>query len=126
VSPTTKQHGIHIKRAYEDPAPSDGVRLLVDRLWPRGLTKERLKIDDWRKDLAPSATLRKWFGHDPEKWDEFLLRYRAELHETGGFEALADLARRARSERITLVYSARDEERNQAALLARFIAEINA
>ncbi|RMH26907.1 MAG: DUF488 family protein [Planctomycetota bacterium] len=118
--------GVQIKRAYDEPAASDGVRLLVDRLWPRGVSKERIKIDAWRKDLAPSAVLRKWFAHDPDKWAEFLKRYKAELRETGAWAALEDLAQRAKKERITLVYSARDPERNQAAALVSILAEITA
>lgn len=106
--------GISLKRAYESPEPADGKRVLVDRMWPRGMTKEKAKIDLWLKDVAPSAELRKWFGHDSEKWPEFLRRYRAELE---GSPALAELRELARNGKVTLVYAARDEKHNNAVAL---------
>src|SRR3954468_23813291 len=99
---------IRLKRAYERPSRSDGERVLVERLWPRGLTKARAAIDLWLKDVAPSPELRKWFGHDPAKWEQFQRRYRKELQ--GRKEAVADLRRLARKGTVTLVYAARDEE----------------
>lgn len=112
---------IRIKRAYERPSETDGMRFLVDRIWPRGVTKDAIRIDAWRKDLAPSTALRKEFMHDPARWEEFLKAYKAELKENGGWEALKELTAEAKSKRITLVYGARDETHNQAAALKRFI-----
>ncbi|HJU04722.1 MAG TPA: DUF488 family protein [Nitrospiraceae bacterium] len=106
---------IRIKRVYSKPAAQDGARILVDRVWPRGLRKERARIGEWRKDLAPSTALRKWFGHDPAKWTGFRERYRTELAEVGGIDALRELAERSRHEAITLVYGAADEQHNQVA-----------
>ena len=103
-----------MKRAYDPPARTDGKRILIDRLWPRGVSKARARIDLWLKDVAPSTELRKWFGHDPEKWSEFRKRYRAELK---GNPALAELKVLARQGSITLVYSARDELHNDAVVL---------
>ena len=110
---------IRIKRVYAPPAETDGVRLLVDRLWPRGISKAAARIDEWRKDLAPSNALRKWFGHDPTKWEEFQSRYRAELESAGKMEEFLILGERARREAITLVYAARDEERNNAVVIMK-------
>lgn len=106
---------IHLKRAYEPPSSTDGVRILVDRLWPRGVSKERAAIDQWLKDIAPSTELRRWFGHDPKRWSEFRRRYRVELshHE----ELLRDLRAMARKGPLTLVYAARDEAHNEAIVL---------
>ncbi len=105
-----------IKRAYEPPSPSDGTRVLVDRLWPRGVRKE--SIDLWMKEVAPSAGLRKWFSHDPAKWSEFLKRYFRELDSSGAADELRKLAKR---ERVTLVYGAKDEEHNQAVALLKYL-----
>jgi uncharacterized protein YeaO (DUF488 family) len=106
---------LRLKRAYEPPAPEDGVRILVDRLWPRGLSKEKAAVDHWMKDIAPSAELRKWFGHDPERWPEFRRRYREELRRHGALlDQIGDLAA---DSAITLVYSAHDEEHNDAVVL---------
>jgi uncharacterized protein YeaO (DUF488 family) len=104
-----------VKRAYEPPAKSDGYRVLVDRIWPRGVTKDDLKIDAWLKDVAPSTALRKWFGHDPNKWDEFKRRYTEELEPHTA--ALGQLVERARAGRITLVFGAKDTEHNNAVAL---------
>ena len=112
---------LRIKRVYDLPAPTDGRRLLVDRLWPRGLSKERAAIDEWWKDLAPSHELRRWYGHQPEQWEEFSRRYQAEL--AGMNDQLASLARRAAKENITLVYAARDSAYSHARALAGFIEE---
>src|SRR3954453_11054293 len=110
---------VRLKRAYEPPEKKDGARILVDRLWPRGVSKEEAKLDGWIKEIAPSTELRTWFGHDPRRWDEFRERYRAELAEHT--EVLKDLRRRAREGPITLVYSARDEIHNDAVVLRNVI-----
>lgn len=106
---------IHMKRAYDPPAPSDGYRVLIDRLWPRGVSKEDAHLDEWARDLAPSSELRRWFGHDPAKFDEFERRYRGELSAQA--EKLGELRSRARDGTVTLVYSARDTEHNDAVVL---------
>jgi uncharacterized protein YeaO (DUF488 family) len=108
-----------VKRAYEAAKPEDGQRILVDRLWPRGVTKAQAKLDDWLKDIAPSARLRKWFGHDPARWDEFRRRYREELKQHGPL--LRELRRQARKGPITLVYAAKDEAHNEAVVLRNVI-----
>jgi uncharacterized protein YeaO (DUF488 family) len=107
-----------IKRVYAPPGPRDGKRVLIDRLWPRGLGKDEASVDLWLKDVAPSTGLRKWFGHDPRRWDEFRKRYRAELE---GSEALAKLKAMARRGRVTLVYGAKDEAHNDAVVLQALI-----
>ena len=107
--------GIAIKRVYEAPAEGDGYRVLIDRLWPRGLKKEAVLMDVWAKALAPSTELRKWFGHDPALWDEFRQRYAAELAESA--DVWQALARRSAKEPVTLLYGARDEEHNDAVAL---------
>jgi uncharacterized protein YeaO (DUF488 family) len=106
---------IHLKRVYEKPSRTDGSRILVDRLWPRGLTKERAAVKLWLKDVAPSTELRKWFGHDPAKWKEFQERYRKELREKK--ELLERLEQESEEHTVTLVYGARDEEHNEAQVL---------
>jgi len=112
---------IRTKRIYEEPSGDDGARVLVDRLWPRGVSKEEARIDRWEKDLAPTTELRRWFGHDPAKWEEFLQRYRAELE--GREEPLARLRREASEGTVTLLYGARDEEHNNAVALKQYIEE---
>jgi uncharacterized protein YeaO (DUF488 family) len=112
---------IRLKRAYEDPAPEDGVRVLVERLWPRGLSKERAAVDTWMKDVAPSAGLRRWFGHDPARWAEFRGRYREELR--GRTTELDELRRLARESAVTFVYAARDTEHNSAVVLREVVEE---
>lgn len=106
---------INLKRAYDPPAKSDGRRVLVDRVWPRGIARDGLEIDAWLKDLAPSTGLRKWFGHDPANWDEFRKRYARELEQRS--EALEELVEEARAGHITLVFSAKDTEHNNAVAL---------
>jgi len=103
-----------IKRVYEPPAPGDGERILVDRLWPRGLKKAEAGIDRWMKEVAPSAALRTWFGHKPERFAEFHKRYAAEM---AGNPALAELRKLGRGRTVTLLYGARDPEQNQAVVL---------
>lgn len=106
---------LKIKRAYDPPSPEDGKRILIDRLWPRGLKKEEARLDEWLKDLAPSTELRKWFGHDPAKWGEFKKRYRKEL--TGKTELIKRIKSEARKDTVTLVFSAKDAEHSNAAFL---------
>ncbi len=108
---------VKVKRAYEPPSRSDGYRVLVDRLWPRGVKKEAARLDLWAKDLAPSPALRTWFGHDPARFAEFARRYHAELRAGPARALLAELARRAAHGTVTLVYGARDEEHNGAVVL---------
>ena len=111
---------IRLKRAYLPPSPEDGVRVLVDRLWPRGLSKSDAAIDRWLKDLAPSSELRRWFGHDPRRRDEFRRRYQAELAQHA--DLLDELRAMARKEPLTLVFAARDETHNQAVVLRDILA----
>lgn len=106
---------IQIKRVYEQPEKTDGFRVLVDRVWPRGLTKSDAAVDLWMKDVAPSTKLRKWFNHDPARWDVFQEKYRAELRQHNS--ELEELKAYAEKRRLTLVYSARDTEHNQALAL---------
>jgi uncharacterized protein YeaO (DUF488 family) len=107
---------VRIKRVYEDAVKADGYRILVDRIWPRGIKKEDAQVDKWLKEVAPSTELRKWFNHEPEKWKEFIKKYKAELK---GSEALKELRADVREHKtVTLLYGAKDEERNQAVVLA--------
>ncbi|MFP5222640.1 MAG: DUF488 domain-containing protein [Acidobacteriota bacterium] len=112
---------LKIKRVYDAPAPDDGRRYLIDRLWPRGLTKAELSLDGWLKDLSPSTELRQWFGHEPAKWDEFKRRYAQELEsrQVGGL--LERLRDEAASETVTLLFAAKDQEHNHALVLRDFI-----
>lgn len=112
---------VRLKRIYEPPDPSDGYRVLVDRVWPRGVSKDKAAVDEWAKELAPSTELRKWFGHDPERFREFRTRYRRELGRSA--EALAALRKRSKRQRVTLVYSAKDEQHNQAVVLREYLTE---
>lgn len=111
---------VGLKRVYEPREKSDGTRVLVERLWPRGLTKERAGVDVWMKEVSPSPALRKWYGHDPAKWEEFQRRYRKEL--AANAEAVEELRRLAREGPVTLVYAASDQERNSAAVLRAYLA----
>ena len=112
---------IQLKRAYDKPARGDGFRVLVDRLWPRGVKKEDLQLGTWAKTLAPSTALRKWFGHDPKKWPEFRKRYRSELTESHAARVIVDLLNAAGDAKtITLVYGAKDGEHNEAVVLRAF------
>jgi uncharacterized protein YeaO (DUF488 family) len=110
---------VKLKRAYEPAAADDGTRILIDRLWPRGITKERAAIDQWMKDISPSTELRKWFGHDPARWDEFRRRYAQEARKNS--DLLDQLRSLARHGPITLVYSAHDEKHNDAVELRELI-----
>jgi uncharacterized protein YeaO (DUF488 family) len=114
-------YNVNVKRIYDPPAPSDGFRVLVDRLWPRGLSKDAAAFDEWMKDIAPSAELRRWFGHDPARWNEFRQRYAEEVGQHQ--DVLDDLRKRARHGPITFVYSARDETHNNAVALRDLILE---
>ena len=112
---------IRIKRAYEAPHADDGRRVLVERLWPRGVRKEALKLDAWLKDVAPSTELRQWFGHDPERFAEFSQRYRRELREKAAASAVRELRAYARTETLTLIYAAKDQEHNGALVLSNLL-----
>ena len=115
----TERMTIKLKRVYEKPEKTDGTRILVDRLWPRGLTKERAALDLWLKEIAPSTELRKWFGHDPKKWKEFRRRYRAELKTHP--EEIKTIRSKAQEGTVTLLYGARDQEHNEAAVLQEIL-----
>jgi|SRR5690606_12776742 len=110
---------LSLKRAYEAPAKVDGKRILVDRIWPRGIAKEDAEIDLWLKDVAPSTELRRWFAHDPAKWSEFQKKYRAELK---GNSCLSELREQCRQGKVTLVYAAKDELHNNAIVLQQVLA----
>jgi uncharacterized protein YeaO (DUF488 family) len=110
---------IKLKRAYEAASPNDGLRVLVERLWPRGVSKQKAKIDLWLKDLAPSTELRKWYGHDPARWPQFRKRYWAELKGQGDLLALLKYVTQERT--VTFVYAASDEERNSAVALKELL-----
>jgi uncharacterized protein YeaO (DUF488 family) len=110
---------VKLKRVYETPSKEDGTRILVDRLWPRGLTKEKAKVDLWLKEIAPSTELRKWFGHDPAKWAEFKTRYKAELKNNP--EQVKLLKVEVRKRPSTLVYGAKDEQHNEAFVLQELL-----
>ena len=110
---------VRLKRAYEPPAPSDGYRVLIDRLWPRGVARANARLDEWARELAPSTELRRWFGHDPARFAEFRQRYVKEL--SAQEEKLRELRGRARDATLTLVYGARDTEHNDAVVLAELL-----
>jgi uncharacterized protein YeaO (DUF488 family) len=113
------QPDLAVKRIYEDPAAADGMRVLVDRIWPRGVSKERAALDSWLHDLAPSAALRKWYGHDPARWTEFRKRYLEELRSQQ--PAVESLRRLAIGRRVTLLYAARDSAHSNAAVLKELV-----
>jgi uncharacterized protein YeaO (DUF488 family) len=110
---------VRLKRAYDAASPSDGYRVLIDRLWPRGVSKQKAKLDQWEKELAPSTELREWFGHEPSRFPEFRRRYIGELREAR--PQLTELRRRARAGTLTLVYAAHDSEHNDAVVLAEVL-----
>jgi uncharacterized protein YeaO (DUF488 family) len=112
---------VRLRRAYEPPTPDDGTRILVDRLWPRGVSKAEAALDLWARDVAPSSELRHWFGHDPARWEEFKRRYRKEL--TAHPAALRPLVEAAAKGPVTLIYGARDTEHNEAVVLKRWLEE---
>ncbi len=115
---------VFLKRIYDPPATADGKRVLVDRVWPRGVTKDEAKLDLWLKDVAPSTALRKWFGHDPARWPAFRERYRLELADNPALDTLKTLARA--KDRLTLLYAARDTQHNQAVVLRELLAAADA
>ncbi len=112
---------IRLKRVYESPSKEDGQRILVERLWPRGLTKEKAKVDLWLKEIAPSTELRQWFGHDPARWEEFRTRYTGELQKNP--EPVKLLKEKIKEGPVTLVYGARDEAHNGALVLKEFLSK---
>ncbi|WP_427792751.1 DUF488 domain-containing protein [Brevundimonas diminuta] len=112
---------VALKRVYEPPSPTDGTRILVDRLWPRGLSKKKARVDLWLKEIAPTTELRRWFDHDPEKWAEFQHRYRAELDANA--DAVSELKAALSDGPATLVYGAKDEAHNDAVMLADYLSE---
>ncbi len=119
-----ESHAVAIKRIYDPPQDADGFRVLVDRLWPRGVTKEDAKIDCWAKDLAPTSKLRRWFGHDPAKFAEFRALYLEELQQND--EAAKKIRDEARQRTVTLLYAARDRSRNHATVLQEFLSKKHA
>jgi uncharacterized protein YeaO (DUF488 family) len=121
MATTYEDDRIQLRRIYDDPGEHEGYRVLVDRIWPRGISKEKARIDEWRRDIAPSTELRRWFGHDPERWEEFRSRYRSELANHS--EQLDPLVAAARAGPLTLLYGARDERHNQAVVLKEFLEE---
>jgi uncharacterized protein YeaO (DUF488 family) len=116
---------VRISRIYEEPSAEDGRRILVDRLWPRGVSKERAQLDDWCKEIAPSTELRRWYGHDPERFDEFSARYRAELSEGEQAEALSRIAGDARSGTVTLLTATKVPEISEAVVIKSVIEDLS-
>lgn len=112
---------IQVRRAYVDPAPEDGMRILVDRLWPRGVSKQKLPLYRWAKELAPSPGLRKWYGHEPERFEEFRRRYMSELEDESKASQVAELRRIASDRQVTLITATKDVERSGAVVLAEFL-----
>ena len=110
---------VNIKRIYEEVEKSDGYRILVDRLWPRGIKKEKVQIDSWMKEVAPSTALRKWFAHDPDKWPDFVSKYKKELHGSMAFRELMTLVKKHKT--VTLIFSSTNEAHNQAVALKKFV-----
>lgn len=114
-------HALRLKRVYEPAGEEDGLRVLVDRLWPRGMSKEEAAVDHWAKEAAPSHELRRWFGHDPARWDAFQQRYRDELAAPGAQEELSHLRALARKSPMTLLYAATDDAMNNAVVLRDYL-----
>src|SRR5574338_576176 len=112
---------VNLKRAYDAPSEQDGMRILVDRVWPRGMSKEKIKIDLWLKDVAPSKDLRQWFGHDPAKWAEFQKRYKQELDGNTAYAQLKDITQKEKV--VTLIFGAADTEHNQAVALKNLLED---
>jgi uncharacterized protein YeaO (DUF488 family) len=111
---------VHVKRIYDAPSTDDGYRVLIDHVWPRGMSRDRAQLDEWARELAPSDDLRRWFAHDPERFEEFRTRYRAELADRS---ALLELARRASEGPVTILYAARDQRHNNAVVLAEVLRD---
>ena len=112
---------VRIKRIYDAPSTDDGYRVLVDRVWPRGVSKKEVRLDRWLKEIAPSTELRRWFAHEPSRWSEFRRRYREELEESPAL--IQEVAEKARSGSVTLLFSARDQQHNQAVVLCEWLEE---
>jgi uncharacterized protein YeaO (DUF488 family) len=126
MSNTHNKHSrISIRRAYDEPSSEDEYRVLVDRLWPRGRSKETLKLDQWARELAPSTELRNWFGHDPQRWEIFQQRYRTELAREEMQQQMQLLLADAKGKPITLVYGAKDEQHNQAVVLCDVLSQLH-
>ncbi len=119
-----KTFTIFLKRAYDEPTPQDGYRVLVDRVWPRGRSKEALQLAEWARELAPSAELRKWFGHNPKRWEIFRTRYQAELGAPEQQKRMQLILQAVGNQPLTLVYGAKDEQHNQAIVLRDFLLQI--
>ena len=119
MNKTIPPHHVRLKRAYEAPAPDDGARILIDRLWPRGIKKEDLALADWARDLSPSTELSQWYGHEPARWDEYRRRYAAELRTHA--VSFAALRQRARQGVVTLVFSSHEEKLNNAGAMREFL-----
>lgn len=118
----TERHRVRVRRIYDDPSPTDGVRVLVDRIWPRGVSKERAALDEWCKDVAPSTELRKWYAHDPERFGEFVTRYRRELAEPARHAALEHLRELTAERTVTLLTATRLVEISEATVLADLLS----
>ena len=116
----THHFDVRVKRIYDEPADDDGYRVLIDHIWPRGVSRDRARLDDWARELAPSDDLRRWFAHDPAKFSEFRARYR---HELAGSGVVSDLATRAASGRVTVLYAARDLAHNNAVVVAELLRD---
>lgn len=114
---------VRLRRIYDEPSTDDGARVLVDRVWPRGLSKDKAQLDEWYKQVAPSTDLRKWYGHDPERFDEFTRRYRSELEEPEQTDALASLRELTKQRTVTLLTATKDVDISQAAVLAGMLRE---
>jgi len=117
---------VQVRRIYDPPSDDDGVRVLVDRLWPRGISKERAQLDEWAKDVAPSTELRKWYGHDPERFGEFAHRYRQELHDSSHTESFQHLRELAKSGTLTLLTAAKRSDISEAEVLAELLSDPDA
>ena len=117
----TSKPKVQVRRAYEEPERQDGTRVLVDRIWPRGLTKDKAQLDEWCKQIAPSTALRKWYGHDPARFEEFARRYRAELEEPERAEALQHLRELAKKQTLTLLTATKHAEISEAVVLADLV-----
>jgi uncharacterized protein YeaO (DUF488 family) len=115
---------VRVKRIYDEPDPGDGYRVLIDHVWPRGVSRERASLDEWARELAPSDELRRWFAHDPARFEEFRARYRGELVDQR--DHLLELAGRARTRRVTIVYAARDRQHNNAVVVAELVRDTDA
>jgi uncharacterized protein YeaO (DUF488 family) len=118
---TRRRPDVRVRRVYDPPGADDGHRVLIDHVWPRGVTRERARLDEWSRELAPSNELRRWFAHDPARFEEFRARYRGELEDQR--DRVARLRRRAQNGTVTIVYAARDRDRNNAVVLAELLRE---